>query len=106
MARIAQQQIPMTVCPLSNKALQTCPDLTQHPIRRMLQAGLLVTVNSDDPAMFSTTLSAQYGVLAEQGFSWEELWKLNLQTLDSTFLSPAEKAVFRKEWEDFAASLG
>ena len=51
-ARIAHEQIPMTVCPLSNQALQTCPDLTRHPLRRMLAAGLLVTVNSDDPSYF------------------------------------------------------
>jgi len=56
--------------------------------------------------MFSTTLAAQYAVLAEQGFSWEELWKLNTETLDSTFPERAEKADYRREWEDFAASLG
>jgi adenine deaminase len=51
-ARIARERIPLTVCPLSNKALQTCPDLTLHPLRLMLDAGILATVNSDDPAYF------------------------------------------------------
>ena len=41
-----------------------------------------------------------------EGFSWDELWQLNTQTLDATFLSAAEKAVYRREWEDFAALLG
>ncbi len=51
-ARVAAARLPMTICPLSNKALQTCPDLTRHPLKRMLDAGLLVTVNSDDPSYF------------------------------------------------------
>jgi adenosine deaminase len=105
-AVMREQQIPFEVCPVSNYAIGATPLDQPHPIRRMLDLGVRCTVNSDDPAMFSTTLAAQYGVLAEQGFSWEELWQLNTQTLDSTFLSAAEKADYRREWEDFAASLG
>ncbi len=102
-----ERQIPFEVCPVSNYAVGATPVLDQpHPIRQMVDLGVHCTVNSDDPAMFSTTLAAQYAVLAEQGFSWEELWKLNTQTLDSTFLNVAEKAAYRSEFEDFAASLG
>ena len=43
--RIAREKIPLTVCPLSNKRLQVCPDLTKHPLRQMLDAGLIVTIN-------------------------------------------------------------
>jgi hypothetical protein len=56
--------------------------------------------------MFSTDLAAQYSLLADQGFGWDELWQLSGQTLDATFLSSAEKADYRREWEDFAAALG
>ena len=72
----------------------------------MVDLGVRCTVNTDDPAMFSTDMAAQYRLLSGQGFTWDELWKLNTQTLDATFLTPAEKAEYRREWEDFANSLG
>jgi adenosine deaminase len=52
MKRLARQQIPLTVCPLSNIKLCVFDDLRQHNLRRMLDAGLCVTINSDDPAYF------------------------------------------------------
>jgi adenosine deaminase len=51
-ARLREQRVPLTVCPLSNVALRCVPDLGHHPLRRMLDAGLVATVNSDDPAYF------------------------------------------------------
>jgi adenosine deaminase len=51
-ARLAAEQVPLTVCPLSNLRLGVVGSLDEHPLRRMLDAGLLVTVNSDDPAYF------------------------------------------------------
>ena len=51
-ARLVAEQVPLTVCPLSNVRLRVVDTLAQHPLRRMLDAGLLVTVNSDDPAYF------------------------------------------------------
>jgi adenosine deaminase len=105
-AVMRERQIPFEVCPVSNYAIGAWPVDQPHPIRRMIDLGIRCTVNSDDPAMFSTNLAAQYALLAEQGFSWGELWQLNTQTLDATFLSAAEKAVYRREWEDFAALLG
>ena len=51
-ARLRAEQVPLTVCPLSNVALRCVPDLAAHPLRRMLDAGLAATVNSDDPAYF------------------------------------------------------
>jgi adenosine deaminase len=98
--------IAFEVCPVSNYAIGATPLDQPHPIRRMVDLGLRCTLNSDDPAMFSTTLAAQYALLADQGFTWDELWQLNRQTLDATFLSAAEKAAYGREWEAFAASLG
>lgn len=70
----------------------------------MVDAGLCCTVNSDDPAMFSTDLNNEYLTLASQGFSWEELWQLNLNTLAATFLSAAEKAKYDAQWQAFLTS--
>lgn len=80
--RLAQEKIPLTVCPLSNLRLCVVNDMTQHPLRRMLQAGLVATVNSDDPAYFGGYVNENYiavqqaldltrdeiVVLAENGF--------------------------------------
>jgi len=51
-ARLAAERMPLTVCPLSNHRLRVVTDMKAHPLRRMLRAGLMITVNSDDPAYF------------------------------------------------------
>jgi adenosine deaminase len=60
MRRLAEQQIPLTVCPLSNVALKVFPAMTQHNVRRLLRAGLCVTINSDDPPYFGGYVNANY----------------------------------------------
>jgi adenosine deaminase len=63
--RIARDQVPLTVCPLSNLRLQVVPDLAHHPLRRMMDKGLMVTVNSDDPAYFGGYVNQNYRVVAD-----------------------------------------
>jgi len=72
-----------------------------HPIHEMLKQGLYCTVNSDDPTMFSTSLIEEYRLLAKQGMSWEQLWNLNLKTLEATFLPESEKKALKKKWDAF-----
>lgn len=64
-ARLARDRIPLTVCPLSNLRLRVVRDMRQHPLRRMMDSGLLVTVNSDDPAYFGGYISQNYLSAAE-----------------------------------------
>lgn len=64
LAHLAEHQIPLEVCPTSNVATRAVPDLEHHPIREMVRAGVLVTVNTDDPPMFGTDLNTEYGVAA------------------------------------------
>lgn len=59
-ARLAREQVPLTVCPLSNLRLCVVSDMKQHPLRRMLQANLVVTLNSDDPAYFGGYVNENY----------------------------------------------
>jgi len=61
--RLARERIPLTMCPLSNVELQVTPDLSQHPLKRLLDAGVRVTVNSDDPAYFDGYLAANYAAV-------------------------------------------
>ncbi|WP_246576041.1 adenosine deaminase [Actinospica durhamensis] len=64
--RLAAEQIPLTVCPLSNVRLRVVDTLAQHPLPRMLDAGLLVTVNSDDPAYFGGYVADNFHALAAE----------------------------------------
>ncbi|HVH65770.1 MAG TPA: adenosine deaminase, partial [Candidatus Acidoferrum sp.] len=63
--RLAEEQIPLTVCPLSNVKLRVFPDLRQHNLKRLLQRGLLVTVNSDDPAYFGGYVADNFAASAK-----------------------------------------
>lgn len=64
LAYLAQHEIPVEVCPTSNVATGAVADLSDHPIVAMVSAGVRVTVNSDDPPMFATTLNDEYAVAA------------------------------------------
>ncbi|AVT31969.1 adenosine deaminase [Plantactinospora sp. BC1] len=61
---LAQRQIPMEVCPTSNVRTRAVGSIEEHPLPRLVEAGLLVTINSDDPPMFGTTLNDEYAVAA------------------------------------------
>jgi adenosine deaminase len=92
-ARIVRERIPLTVCPLSNKALQTCPDLTLHPLRRMLQAGLLVTVNSDDPSYFGGYVNENFVAVQEAlALTPAEIATLARNSFVASFMSDHDKA--------------
>jgi adenosine deaminase len=82
---LRERRIPMEVCPQSNYCLGVVKRGEAHPIRRMMDAGLFCTLNSDDPPMFSTSLTNEYLLLAEQGFSWQELWELSENTRRAAF---------------------
>ena len=101
LAYLKETQIPLEVCPHSNYRLKVTPLDQPHPIRALMDAGVYCTVNSDDPPMFSTDLNSEYILLAKQGFSWDELWQLNLNALEASFLAEEEKAIYRREWSHF-----
>lgn len=64
-ARLRRDQVPLTLCPLSNLKLRVVPDLRAHPLKRMLDQGLLVTVNSDDPAYFGGYVNDNFTRVAQ-----------------------------------------
>jgi len=101
---LADKQIPIEVSPGSNYCLSLVEPEENHPIRQMVDSGLLCTVNSDDPAMFSTSLTNEYLRLASQGFSFEELWQLNINAIKTSFLSPEAKHKYLKIFEEFKAN--
>jgi len=85
--RLATDRIPLTVCPLSNLRLKVVEDLADHPLPRMLDAGLLVTINSDDPSYFGGYVGDNYdAVSAALGLETPQLVELARNSLVASFL--------------------
>ena len=90
--RLAAEKIPLTVCPLSNVRLNVVDNIAQHPLRRMMEKGLLVTVNSDDPAYFGGYVNENYQAVADAlGLTREELRLLARNSFEASFLPEARK---------------
>lgn len=84
--RLVRDQIPLTVCPLSNIKLRVFDRMRDHPLRTMLDRGLKVTINSDDPAYFGGYIAENYAAVAEGlGFSREELERIARNSFESSF---------------------
>ena len=90
--RLAAEQIPLTVCPLSNVRLCVYPEMSQHPLKQMLEAGLRVTVNSDDPPYFGGYVNENFTAVQQAlDLSRQELIQLARNSFTSAFLSDAEQ---------------
>jgi len=84
--RLAADGTPLTMCPISNVRLKVVPDLADHPLPRLLDAGVRVTVNSDDPAYFGGYVADNYLALAEAcGLAEGDLAALAQNSLDAAF---------------------
>jgi adenosine deaminase len=103
-ARLAEERIPLTVCPLSNVRLRVVRRLADHPLPRMIEAGLLVTVNSDDPAYFGGYVDDNYNALATE-FDLDDaaLAGLARNSVTASFLEPARRAALLAEIDAVAA---
>lgn len=90
---LAESQIPLEMCPLSNVATRVVDDISQHPIRRYVERGLMVTVNTDDPSMFGNSLAEEYRTLENVfGFNRNEVRELILNGIRASWLPDNRKA--------------
>jgi adenosine deaminase len=88
--RLAAEQVPLTVCPLSNVKLRVFDDLADHPFGRMLGRGLLVTINSDDPAYFGGYIADNYAATAAAlGLDRDQLVEVARNSFVASFLDDA-----------------
>ncbi len=84
---LRSRQIPLEVCPTSNVCLKVVPDISSHPLPRLLDEGLYVTLNSDDPPMFNTTLTDEYlAIAAAFKFGTETIERLVLNAVRASLL--------------------
>lgn len=93
MQRLAQDRIPLTVCPLSNQKLCVFPDLKNHNLRQLLDAGLCATVNSDDPAYFGGYINENFTqVFAATAMTARHAYQLAFNSFEASFLPAPRKA--------------
>ena len=90
-AYLRERRLPVDVSPTSSVCTRCVPSLSAHPLPAMLDAGLLVTINSDDPPMFGTTLTNEYLVAAGLGLGAADLARLAANAVRASFLDEATK---------------
>jgi adenosine deaminase len=97
--------VPLTVCPLSNVKLRVFDELEQHPLAQMLQRGLCVTVNSDDPAYFGGYVGENFAaVRSALALSNDDLIELARNSFEASFLDDAAKAGHLAEIDAYVAA--
>ncbi|WP_310597345.1 adenosine deaminase [Aeromonas aquatica] len=104
---LADTRLPLTVCPLSNTRLKVFEDMRQHNVLTLLERGLCITINSDDPAYFGGYLGANFQVLARDlGASRAQLCRLSLNAVEASWLGFADKARLTHDIHAHGASHG
>ena len=98
--RVADERIPLTVCPISNVVIaNVVPDVAHHPIARQRARGVLVTVNSDDPGMMQSDIADDYAAVSD-AFDWdlETMEQLSLDGIEASWAPADEKNALRKRF--------
>ena len=106
MRRLAQDRIPLTVCPLSNLKLCVFPRLEDHNLRQLLDAGLVATVNSDDPAYFGGYVNDNFlQTFTATGLSAQQAWQLANNSFEASFVGAEQKRKYRDRLDAVFAEL-
>lgn len=97
MEHLVEKQIPVEICISSNVATGCCARIEDHPVKRMFDAGVMITLNSDDPAMFHTSLAREYQLAQDVfGFSDEQLREIARNSFEASFLLAEKKVEYLK----------
>jgi adenosine deaminase len=105
-ARLARDRVPLELCPTSNICTGVVASFADHPFRKFDEAGVPVTVNSDDPPLFGTTLTDEFLVLAQHwGYDADGIQRIALNAVDASFLRDQERSAMRSRFEQEFAAL-
>jgi adenosine deaminase len=105
MAHLREHEISLEICPTSNVCTRSVPSLAEHPLPTLVAAGVLVTINSDDPPMFSTTLNREYAVAADLlGLDESGVADLARAAVTASFLDDVGQAVLLAEIDAYAGA--
>ena len=106
LARLIAEKMPLTVCPLSNLKLCVVNDMKEHNIRRLLQQGVMVTVNSDDPSYFGGYMNDNFVAISQAlDLSNAELKQLAINSFEASFISVEEKQKWIEQIQTLQASI-
>ena len=104
---LRRRQIPLEVCPTSNVCVGDVASMAEHPLPMLLEQGLMVTLNSDDPPMFNTTLTDEYLAVAHTfGLVETDFERLVLNAAEASLLSAADRVQLAEEIQTQCAHLG
>jgi adenosine deaminase len=104
-AELAARRVPLTVCPLSNVKLRVFPSLERHNLKRLLDRGLCVTINSDDPAYFGGYVNDNFlAARRALGLTQEEIYRLARNSFEASFLTDGDRRRFLDELDAAAAA--
>ncbi|HEX4647895.1 MAG TPA: adenosine deaminase [Steroidobacteraceae bacterium] len=107
LARLARERVPLTMCPLSNVRLRVFERIEDHNLKRLLERGLCVTVNSDDPAYFGGYVADNYlAVQRALGLSRDDLAQLASNSFEASFLPDSDKRAWQRRVRALAADGG
>jgi adenine deaminase len=101
-SRLADDRTPLTVCPCSNIMLHVFPDMKSHNIRKLHEAGLCITVNSDDPPYFGGYINKNYAAIqAALGLGDEDLWQMARNSFTSAFMGQELRSRYLSELDGY-----
>jgi len=101
---LSTRQVPVEICITSNLRTGICPTIAEHPVRNYFDQGVMVTLNTDDPAMFGTSLSQEYQLAQDTfGFTDEHLRELARNSFEASFLPAEKKLGFLNQFDAAAA---
>jgi len=118
MALLAERSIGLELCPTSNLCTgalarhlggphaRADARLAEHPLPRLFRAGIPISLSTDDPAMFATTLNAEYGTLEQMGLSGEEILRISEGSFRGAFLPSEEKMALMQNFRAQASAVG
>ena len=100
---LAHKQVPVEICVSSNLRTGVCADFGGHPLKKFFDEGLMVTLNTDDPAMFQTSLCKEYELAVEEfGFSQDQLREMARNSFEASFLPVEKKLRFLQQVDTLA----
>lgn len=99
---IVKRKLPLTVCPMSNLKLVPIDEMKKHPIKKLMDAGVCVTINSDDPSYLGTDINENFIEVAKaHNLEMRDIVQLVFNSIDGSFMSKDEKELFKKNVKEF-----
>jgi adenosine deaminase len=103
-ARLVAEAVPLTMCPISNRKLQVFPNLAEHNLKRLLERGVKVTINSDDPAYFGGYIAQNYlETAAALGLSRADLAQIARNSIEASFLGTEQRDMLFARLDEYLA---